>query len=147
MDHFQPWLVATLASAKTVAAIIVARRIPIAALHRVIPWGISGYVINILSGSMFLMTEPEQYIYNPSFHFKILFMGLAGLNVLVFYSAVFRRVRTLGPGDDAPVAAKLIGGFSLFLWIGIIVFGRMLTFYRPFRCSGQPMVFPFYCLP
>jgi len=180
MDHFQPWLVATLASAKTVAAIMrsrwgwpicetvhflglsmligaigifdlrllgVARRIPIAALHRVIPWGISGYVINILSGSMFLMTEPEQYIYNPSFHFKILFMGLAGLNVLVFYSAVFRRVRTLGPGDDAPVAAKLIGGFSLFLWIGIIVFGRMLTFYRPFRCSGQPMVFPFYCLP
>ncbi len=180
MDYFQPWLVATLASAKTVAAIMrtkwgwpacetlhflglsmligaigvfdlrllgVAKRIPIAALHRVIPWGISGYVLNLLTGLMFLMTEPDQYIYNPSFHFKILFMGIAGLNVLAFYSAVFRKVRVLGLGAATPWPAKLIAGASLFCWIGVIVCGRMLTFYRPGLCGRQPTHFPFYCIP
>jgi hypothetical protein len=30
------------------------------------------------------MTEPNQYLYNPAFQFKLLLIGLAGLNVLVF---------------------------------------------------------------
>ena len=123
-----------------------AKRIPIIALHRLIPWGISGYVLNMLTGSMFLMTEPDQYIYNPSFHFKILFMILAGLNVLVFYTIVFRKVKVLEVGADAPLLGKFIGGASLFFWIAIIVCGRLLTFYRPGRCSGVP-TFPFDCVP
>src|SRR5262249_9651034 len=55
-----------------------ARQIPVAALHRLIPWGLLGYGLNILTGAMFLMTEPDQYIYNPAFHFKLLFMAFAG---------------------------------------------------------------------
>ena len=56
----------------------VGKRIPIAALHRLVPWGVAGYLINITTGLMFLITEPNQYIYNPAFHFKILFMGQIG---------------------------------------------------------------------
>jgi hypothetical protein len=58
----------------------VAKRVPIAAVHRFIPWGLLGFAINIVSGSMFLLTEPDQYILNPSFHFKLLFMTIGGLN-------------------------------------------------------------------
>lgn len=117
----------------------VAKRVPISALHRLIPWGIGGYVLNIVTGSMFLVSAPDQYLYNSAFHLKMLFMSLAGLNVLVFYSAVFRNVKTLGAGADAPLAARLIGGSSLFLWTGIIIFGRLLTFYRPYVClEGEP---------
>jgi hypothetical protein len=115
-----------------------AKRVPISALHRLIPWGISGYVLNITTGFLFLVSAPDQYIYNPSFHWKVSFMGLAGLNVLAFYSAVFRGVRLLGPGADAPLAAKIIGGTSLFLWTGVIVFGRLLTFFRPSYCPEGP---------
>jgi len=115
----------------------VAKRIPISALHRLIPWGIGGYFINIVTGSMFLVTAPDQYLYNSSFHLKILFMALAGLNVLMFYSTMFRKVIVLGPGADAPLGAKWIGGASLFLWTGIIIFGRLLTFYRPFVCGDE----------
>ena len=114
-----------------------AKRVSIAALHRLIPWGIGGYCLNITTGLMFLTTAPDQYIYNSSFHLKMLFMALAGLNVLIFYSAVFRKVKTLGSGADAPWAAKFVGGASLFLWTGIIIFGRLLTFYRPIPCYGQ----------
>ena len=124
-----------------------APRIPIAALHRLVPWGIAGYIINITTGLMFLVTEPNQYIYNPSFHFKVLFMGLAGINVLVFYLAVFKKVKILAPGENTPRSAKIIGGVSLLLWIGVIVAGRLLTFYRPIECMDEKRTFPFYCVP
>ena len=123
-----------------------AQRIPISALHRLIPWGISGYALNVTTGSMFLMTEPNQYIYNPSFHFKMLFMSLAGLNVLVFYSTMFRRVRVLSPGQSVPLPAKVIGGASLLLWTAIIVCGRLLTFFRPIECAGEVSGFLSTCV-
>src|SRR6185436_9696746 len=62
-----------------------AKRIPIAALHKLIPFGLIGFAMNIMTGSMFLLTEPNQYIYNPSFHFKVLFLATAGLNAMTFY--------------------------------------------------------------
>jgi hypothetical protein len=125
----------------------IGKRIPIAALHRVIPWGIAGYLLNMTTGAMFLMTEPDQYIYNPSFHFKILFMIVAGLNVLAFYSVVFWKVRVLPAGVDTPLSAKFIGAVSLSMWIGVIIAGRMLTFYRPGVCGAETLAFPFYCIP
>jgi uncharacterized membrane protein len=125
----------------------VAKRIPIGALHRLVPWGVLGYIINICTGFLFLTIAPDQYIYNPSFHFKILFMMFAGVNILIFYSAVFRKVRVLGPGADAPLAAKMIGAASLSLWIGVIICGRLLTFYRPIKCDGTPADFLWICFP
>jgi hypothetical protein len=125
----------------------IGKKIPIAALHRVIPWGIGGYVLNMATGAMFLMAEPDQYIYNPSFHFKILFMMVAGLNVLAFYSVVFWKVRVLPPGVSTPLSAKLIGAVSLAMWIGVIIAGRLLTFYRPGVCMTAALSFPFYCVP
>jgi hypothetical protein len=124
-----------------------AKRIPIGALHRLVPWGVGGYALNVVTGLCFLMTEPNQYIYNPSFHYKVLFMGLAGLNVLTFYSAVFRKVRILPAGADTPVAAKMIASASLCLWIGVIVCGRLLTFYRPFQCGPNGPGFLSICIP
>jgi hypothetical protein len=56
----------------------VARSVPIAAVHRLIPWGLLGFAINIGSGLLFVLTEPDQYIYNPSFHLKVLFLSIAG---------------------------------------------------------------------
>ena len=46
----------------------VAKRVPIASVHRFIPFGLAGFAINITTGAMFVLTEPDQYIYNPSFH-------------------------------------------------------------------------------
>ena len=92
--------------------------------------------MNVVTGLMFLATEPDQYIYNPAFHLKMLFVGLAGANILVFYLLVFRHVALLESGADAPRSAKLVAGASLILWTGVIVAGRYLTFYRPGLCEG-----------
>lgn len=113
----------------------VAKGIPFATLHRLIPIGIAGYCLNVCTGFMFLVSAPDQYIFNSAFHWKMFLMMLAGLNVLTFYSAVFGKVKTLEAGADAPLSARIIGGASLTFWTGIIIFGRLITFYRPFVCQ------------
>lgn len=115
----------------------VARSVPIAAVHRLIPWGLLGFAINIGSGLLFVLTEPDQYIYNPSFHLKVLFLGIAGVNASLFYVTSFRQVFGAAPSLDAPRRAKLIALISLSAWIAVIVCGRMLTFYRPGPCVGD----------
>jgi hypothetical protein len=117
-----------------------AKHVPIAAFHRLIPFAILGFTINAGSGSFFLMTEPDQYVYNPAFQLKMLCVVLAGINVGLFYLTMFRRVNRLGPGAQGPVLARLNGLVSLALWITVIVCGRMITFYRPARCRPGEVI-------
>jgi hypothetical protein len=107
-----------------------ARRLPFAPLHGLTPWGIAGFVINLLTGIMFWFVNPELYALQvPEISaYKLLFIFLAGINLLVFRLTVFQQVMSLGPGDDAPLLAKFIGATSLFLWFGVIWWGRMIMF-------------------
>jgi hypothetical protein len=125
----------------------VARQVPIAAFHRLIPFAVLGFGINAASGSLFLMTFPDQYIYNPAFHLKMLCVILAGANVMVFYFTVFRRLGSLGPGAQGPMLARLNGAVSLALWVTVIICGRMITFYRPNGCRpGEAAGFLAECI-
>jgi len=105
-----------------------AKAIPAAALHRFVPVGIAGFLLCLVTGALFFTSKPALYIHNPAFYLKMLFIVLAGLNVMVFYLVAFRDVERMGPGDSAPVAAKAIGAISLILWVGVICFGRLLPF-------------------
>ena len=71
--------------------------VPIAEFHRLIPFAVVGFAINVTSGVGFLMAAPDQYIYNPAFHVKMLLVVLAGVNVLVFYLTMFRHVKVCPP--------------------------------------------------
>ena len=123
------------------------RRIPIGALHALVPWVLIGYATTAVSGVAFLMTEPLEYIYNPAFQFKVLFMALAGLNALAFYLTVGRRTLARGADEEAPRAAKVMAVASLFLWLAVIVCGRLLTFYRPGWCGAAPRGWLSTCIP
>jgi hypothetical protein len=70
-------------------------------------------------------------MYNPAFHLKVLSMMIAGINVAFFYTAMFRKLKDLGPGENAPLPARIVGGVSLACWLSVIACGRLLTFYRP----------------
>jgi hypothetical protein len=107
------------------------QRVPIPALHQLLPWGIFGYCINVATGILFFAGAPDQYMYNPSFQLKMLSMALAGLNVVFFYLFAFRKVEALEADDEAPWRARIIGMASLLLWIAVVACGRLITFYRP----------------
>jgi hypothetical protein len=114
----------------------VARGLPVSPLSKLLPWGLAGFVLNLVTGFLFYAGAPEQYmgngddvLPNQAFELKLLFIMLAGLNVLVFYATgLSRQVESIEAGQDAPIAAKLVGGASLFLWIGVMYWGRMLPF-------------------
>jgi hypothetical protein len=109
----------------------VAKSLSIAALHRLIPWGIGAFVTNVITGSMFFVSAPDQYAYNPAFQLKGLCILLAGMNVAVFYSGPVRQVKALPADGEASPIAKVIGCVSLLSWISVIVFGRLITMFRP----------------
>jgi hypothetical protein len=93
------------------------------------PWGILGFVLNLITGAIFFAGNPYQYIRNWVFGYKLLFILLAGLNVIVYYaSGLDEEVATLGAGADVPRGAKIVAAASLFLWIGVIFWGRMMPF-------------------
>ena len=111
-----------------------AKHAPIGPFHRLVPFAILGFCINMTSGAFFLASYPDQYVYNSAFHLKMLCVMLAGVNVAVFYLTMFRRVGSIGPGMQGPMVARLNGAVSLVLWITVIICGRMITFYRPTPC-------------
>ena len=123
------------------------KRIPIAALHKLIPWGLGAYATSIASGTLFLLAEPDQYVYNPAFQWKVLFMAAAGINASLFYLTSYRRATRPGAPLDAPRIAKVIGLASLTLWLGVIVAGRLITFYRPWPCGPEGPGTIAQCLP
>lgn len=125
----------------------VAKQVPLAAFHRLVPFAVLGFTVNASTGTLFLMTDPDQYVYNWAFHLKLLWLLLAGLNVTVFYLAFFRRIPEVGPGMPAPLLARVSGGVSLALWTMVIIFGRLITFYRPFPCQPDALEFLAGCLP
>jgi uncharacterized membrane protein len=102
------------------------RNAPYVDIHRLLPWGVWGFVINSVTGMLFFVGQAFQYIDNPAFHLKVLFMLLAGANVL--YLTMFDDVWALGAGDQAPLSAKLVAASQIFLWVGVIYFGRMLPY-------------------
>jgi hypothetical protein len=117
----------------------VARGIPMSALHKLVPWGVAGYMLNVMTGVMFVTSAPDQYLFNPAFQTKLALMAIAGINVLFFYRFVFGPVKHAGADAAAPRAAKVVATISLCSWVGIIVCGRLITVFRP------PYYWCFWC--
>ena len=115
------------------------KSISLAALHRLIPFGVLGFFLNVITGIMFITTFPDQYIYNPAVQSKFLFLGLAGINMLLFYQFSFRQVSEENPDVKALAKAKVFALVSLLCWLGVITGGRLITFYRP------PFYWCFWC--
>jgi hypothetical protein len=108
-----------------------ARAIPLAALHRLVWVGVAGFALNIFSGGLFFVSAAGQYLYNPAFQLKALAMLIAGINVVVFYTTMSKQVLSGAIAAPIPAAARVVAGVSLISWLGVVAFGRLLTFFRP----------------
>lgn len=100
--------------------------ISFASLHRLLPWAALGFGINILTGMLFFVGIPLQYIHNNSFYWKIGLAMLAGLNAVYF--TFLDEPWSLGPREDAPFTAKFAAGSAVLLWVAVMYFGSMLPF-------------------
>ena len=96
----------------------------VSALSReVLPWTWAAWCIAAVFGTLLFISKAETYWSNADFRLKFLCMGLAALNMLWFHFGIYRRVIQWDLGRP-PLAARLAGGLSLLLWIGVVFFGR-----------------------
>jgi hypothetical protein len=109
--------------------------IPPRILSRLIPWGVAGFALCVTTGFIFVSgivanVDTHPYVVlttNIWLQLKLLFIALAGLNLGLFYvTGMARVVDELGPYDDVPRLAKVIGATSIALWLGVVYFGRLI---------------------
>jgi hypothetical protein len=108
-----------------------AKQIPPRALHRLVPVGIAGFLINVVSGTLFFISSPGLYVGNIAFEIKLVLLVFAALNVAAFYLLMRRPVMALDAGGIVPLPARVIGALSLCIWISVLVAGRMEAFFKP----------------
>jgi len=107
-----------------------AKQIPIDPLHRLVPWAMAGFGVNLVTGILAFTGMSNYYTYDWAFWLKMLAIMLLGLNVAAFYlTGAFNSVEGLGPGEDAPPFAKFIAATSLVLWFAVITLGRYIQSY------------------
>jgi len=104
------------------------KQVPISVVKGFMPWAIVGFALNLLTGIIFIVSEPAQYFGNPTWWLKVAFLVIAGLNALVFETTYGKRAAAMPAGEDTPTALKVIATVSLISWFGVLWAGRMLPF-------------------
>ena len=104
----------------------VMKSVSFSALHRLLPWAVLGLGVNLLTGLVFFVTVPGQYTQNVALQWKMIVMLIAMVDL--FYLTVFDEAWTVRAGDDVPLRGKVIAAATIFLWIGVVWFGRMMPF-------------------
>jgi uncharacterized membrane protein len=104
------------------------KAIPFSVLHRLLPWGVLGFGINVVTGFLFFIgAPPDFYMPNPTFIWKLALIPIAGANILYF--TVFDQAWTVEAGDTPPMAARVAAASGILLWVGVIFCGQMLPFF------------------
>jgi len=107
-----------------------APRIPLNAVLAFLPLALIGFAINLITGILFLFSDPYNYYDNLSFRLKMLAVLLAGLNALWFKLSLNLESVTTQNSENTGMQIRLIAGISLLLWTSVIVFGRMIPYLK-----------------
>ncbi len=97
-------------------------------IDEILPWTWTGFAVAVCSGALLFSSNATHYWGTVPFRAKMLLLVLAGLNMTVFHATIHRSVEVWGRQPRTPRAAKISGGISLGLWIGVVAFGRWIGF-------------------
>ena len=96
-------------------------------------WKRIGFCIMITMGILLAGSEAEKYAGNPFFWWKMVFLGGVIVHALAFRSSVYAKAAAAeyDKAGVVPGLAKFAAGSSLFLWTGVVTFGRLIGYYEP----------------
>ena len=97
-------------------------------MAEVLPWTWMSFAVAVCTGALLFASNATHYWGTVPFRAKMLVLALAGLNMMVFHATIHRSVGAWGHQPQTPRAAKISGGLSLSLWIGVVSFGRWIGF-------------------
>jgi hypothetical protein len=97
-------------------------------IAEILPWTWTSFAVAVCTGALLFSSNATHYWGTVPFRAKMLLLVLAGLNMGVFHATMHRSVDVWGPRPQTPGVAKISGGLSLGLWIGIVTLGRWIGF-------------------
>jgi hypothetical protein len=104
----------------------IARILSLEALYQLLPIGMLGFGINLVTGMLFFVGVPGQYIHNVTFFWKIVFVLFGGLNATYFMFV--DETWTLKQDEDAPFSSKFAAASAIVVWVAVLYCGHMLPF-------------------
>jgi hypothetical protein len=105
------------------------KRLPLLEMHKLVPFALAGFAINLLTGLAFIFSSPGAYFDNLGFQLKMGLIVLAGVNALAFEFLVFRPLVAGDAGAATGPAVRITSGLSLALWAGVLIFGRLIPYF------------------
>ena len=108
-------------------ALGVAKNLSSSALHRLLPLGALGLLVNIVTGFFFFIADSGRYVAMDGFPPKIIALMIGG--VAIIYFTIFDESWELKAGDDAPLFSKVMAVVTIGSWAAVLVFGRLLPYY------------------
>jgi len=104
------------------------KRLSLVEVHKLVPFAIGAFIVNLITGIMFIFSNPYAYFGNIAFGIKCVLIVLAGINALVFEFAVFRPLHAGKPGIDGGAVVKISSALSLLFWAGVLIGGRLIPY-------------------
>src|SRR5262245_2975182 len=96
------------------------RGVALADIRKFMPWATAGFLINVVTGTLFLIMQPHLYLTSLVWWSKVAFIGVAGLNAVFFETRLSQSALALAPDAEMPASLKFVGGLSLFSWFAVL---------------------------
>ncbi|MEA2988304.1 MAG: hypothetical protein QOG83_1015 [Alphaproteobacteria bacterium] len=102
------------------------KSLPFSAVHRLLPLGVFGVVMNVFSGMLILQADSSRYLNAITFVPKTAFIAIGAIAVLYF--SLSERLWTVKAYEDAPMSAKWVAALVLVSWAAVIMGGRLIPY-------------------
>ena len=105
-----------------------ARAVPLKRIETFMVMAVIGFSINLITGIIFVIGDPDRYLPNIAFRIKIVLILLAGLNVVYYLWRLRPQVLAEKEGSGQSGGIRCVAALSLVLWVCIIVLGRIIPY-------------------
>ena len=98
-------------------------------VKKLLPFVIFGFLLNLITGILFVYGDPSRYAINIGFQIKLILILLAGCNAAIYHFRVEGYALDSGLSSiRPPLTIKLVGLTSLSLWTGVLLLGRLIPY-------------------
>jgi hypothetical protein len=88
----------------------------------------SGFAVAAVSGVLLFSADATALIENPAFRWKLVLIGVAGLNAVRFHLGPFRGAESWDLGRPTPAGARIAAAISLAAWVAAVAAGRLIAY-------------------
>jgi len=107
------------------------KSIPINAITKYTGFAVLGFLINVITGVLFVFGDPQRYFINVAFQLKMLCIVLAIMNVAYLFLQLKFNEGKSAPSSvpfNSRISVKFTAAMSLVFWTSVIVLGRLIPY-------------------